>query len=151
MVTRSVNEGATAHAPSPIGAANNPPPPRSRVGLPSRGQRPRQPMVTRSVNEGATAHTPSPIGAANNPQPPRSRVGQPFRGQRPRQPMVTRSVNEGATAHAPSPIRNQPSNRYYLAHASDYHSVAKATSTNGNPKCQRGSYSTRSIAHRRGQ
>ena len=58
--------------------------------------------------------------------------------------MVTRSVNEGATVHAPSlidPVNNPLLPRLHLGVDLAF------ASTNGNPKCQRGSYSARSIAH----
>ena len=63
-------------------------------------------LVTRRVNEGATVHSLSLIGAVNNAWSPRCRVGVDLasRGRR--------------------PLRNI-----------------------GNPTCQRGSYSARSIAH----
>ncbi len=63
------------------------------------------------------------------------------------EPLVTRRVNEGATVHAPSPI----SHGHHSASSSLTYRVTNAVSgrgpRNGNPTCQRGSYSTRPIAH----
>jgi len=96
MVTRSVNEGATVHAPSPI---SNRPSLRCCLadasGYHSRGQRPPYTI------DNAATFTPLVSGRVNAP-------------------MVTRSVNEGATVHAPSPISNPPSLRSCLADASGY-------------------------------
>jgi len=62
--------------------------------------------------------------------------------------LVTRSVNEEATVPAPSLISNRPSLRCYLTDVSGYYCVANGHCTLiGNPKCQRGSYRTRFIAH----
>ena len=65
--------------------------------------------------------------------------------------MVTRRVNEGATVHVLSLIRTAN----YPGSASLMLRVIKILTGrrpfNGNPTCQRGSYSTRPIAHPHGQ
>jgi len=62
--------------------------------------------------------------------------------------MVTRRVNEVATVHAQSPIRTV--NYLVLPHCCSV-SWPPATPCNGNPKCKRGSYRTRPIAHPHGE
>jgi len=65
--------------------------------------------------------------------------------------MVTRRVNEGATVHAPSLIRtaNYPGSCSLTLRVTML--ITGRRPFNGNPTCQRGSYSTRPIAHPYGQ
>jgi hypothetical protein len=102
-------------------------------------------MVTRSVNEAATVHAQSPIRTVNYLY---SLTDARSAGRWPRNAMVTRRVNEEATVHAQSPIRTV--NYLVLPHCCSV-IWPPATQCNGNPKCKRGSYSTRLIAHPRGQ
>ena len=110
-------------------------------------------LVTRRVNEGATVPAPSLISNRPSLRCCLTDVsGYHCMANAIAHLLVTRSVNEGATVHAPSLISNRPSLRCYLTDVSGYYCVANGHCTLiGNPKCQRGSYRTRPIAHLLGQ
>ena len=150
MVTRTVREDSSAHAPSLI---SNQPSIHCHLVYTSGYHSMANGHFTTNGNPNRQGGLFSTRSIAHqqptiNPLLPRLHVGLPLHGQRPPQPMVTRTVREDSSVHAPSLISNQPSVSYCFVDTSGYHSMAAGHfTTNGNPNRQGGLFSTRSIAH----